>query len=175
MAVLPKQGDTTLPKNFRAIMVGEMDGKLYQIILNNRLTTLYEQIAPEHSNGFRPGRGTTDSLFILLQTLRKRKEHGQDSWVLLLDVIKAFDAVPRAYLWSVMLKMGVDTHMVDCLKEMYTNTTAVMQVDGVTKSIDISEGTGQGSVLGPKLFAIFMLGVLEEVEKATQHMESGLK
>jgi hypothetical protein len=44
-------------------------------------------MAPEHSNGFRPGRGTTDSLFIFLQTLRKRKEHQQDSWVLMLDAI----------------------------------------------------------------------------------------
>jgi hypothetical protein len=47
-------------------MVGDFDGKIYQIILNNRLKTLYENIAPEHPNGFRPGRGTTDSLFIFL-------------------------------------------------------------------------------------------------------------
>jgi hypothetical protein len=175
MAVLPKKGDITYPKNFRAIMVGELDGKLYQCIINNRLTILYEQMAPEHSNGFRPGRGTTDSLFILLQTLRKRKEHNKDSWVLLLDAIKAFDGVPRTYLWATMQKAGVDAHMLACLKDMYKNTTAVMQVDGVKKDIDIKEGTGQGSVLGPKLFAFFMLMVLEVVEKETAGEATGLK
>jgi hypothetical protein len=115
MAVLPKKGDLSLCKNYRAIMVGDLEGKLFQILLNNRLQLTYEDLAPEHSNGFRPGRGTTDSLFILLQTLRKRKEHQQDSWVLLLDVIKAFDRVPREYLWKVVLRMGVDQHTVECL------------------------------------------------------------
>ena len=66
MAVLPKKGDTSYPKNYRAIMVGDLEGKLYQLILNHRLSALYETLAPEHSNGFRPGRGTIDSLFILL-------------------------------------------------------------------------------------------------------------
>ena len=45
MAVLPKKGDTSYPKNFRAIMVGDFDGKISQLILNNRLQILYEQIA----------------------------------------------------------------------------------------------------------------------------------
>ena len=45
MAVIPKKGDISLPKNFRSIMVGDFDGKLYQIILNNRLKVLYENIA----------------------------------------------------------------------------------------------------------------------------------
>ena len=156
-------------------MVGDFDGKIYQIILNNRLKILHENIAPEHSNGFRPGRGTTDSLFIFLQTLRKRKEHNKESWVLLLDVIKAFDRVPRTYLWKTMKKMGVDPHLIACLMNLYENTTATMMVDGVSKPIVITEGTGQGSVLGPQLFAFFMLGVLKVVEQQTQHLKSGLQ
>ena len=175
MAVTPKKGDIYLPKNFRSIMVGDFDGKLYQIILNNRLKVLYENIAPEHSNGFRPGRGTPDSLFIFLQTLRKRKEHEKDSWVLLLDVIKAFDRVPRAYLWKTMKKMGVDSHLIECLMNLYENTTAMMMVDGVSKPMEIKEGTGQGSGLGPQLFSFFMLGVLKVVEKETMHLKSGLQ
>jgi hypothetical protein len=129
MAVLPKKGDLTLCKNYRAIMVGDLEGKLFQIILNNRLQLTYEDIAPEHSNGFRPGRGTSDSLFIFLQTLRKRKEHQRDSWVLLLDAVKAFDRVPRQYLWAVMLKMGVDQHTIEVLQNLYEGTTATMLVE----------------------------------------------
>jgi hypothetical protein len=175
MAVLPKKGDTSYPKNFRAIMVGDFDGKIFQIILNDRLSKLYEQMAPEHSNGFRPGRGTSDSLFIFLQTLRKRKEHNTDSWVLLIDVIKAFDGVPRSYLWAVMEKMGVDPNMMGCLKNMYEQTAAIMVVDGVSKTVDIKQGTGQGSVLGPKLFAFYMLGILEVIERETILLKSSLK
>ena len=69
MAVLPKTGDTSCAKNYylyRAIMMAELDCKIYQKILNSRLATLHELIAPKHSNGFRPGRGTADSLFKFL-------------------------------------------------------------------------------------------------------------
>ena len=29
------------------------------------------------------------------QALKKRREHGQESWVLFVDLVKAFDSVPR--------------------------------------------------------------------------------
>ena len=149
MAILPKPGDTSYAKNYRAIMMAELDCKIYQNILDSRLTMLYELIAPEHSNGFRPGRGTADSLFIFLQTLRKRKEHGKGSWVLLLDVVKAFDRVPRECLWATMRKCGVPAKMVAVLRGLYKNMTAEMIVDGVVKGIAMPQGTGQGSILGP--------------------------
>jgi hypothetical protein len=151
--------------------MSELDCKIFQNTLNKRLANLYELIAPENSNGFRPGRGTIDSLFILTQTLRKRKEHGnKESWVLLLDIKKAFDAVPRVYLWETMTKCGVPTKMIRVLKGLYKDMKAVMKVDGIEKELKIPQGTGQGSILGPRLFAFFMLAVLErlddEMEKA---------
>ena len=161
VAVLPKPGDTSHAKNYRAIMMAELDCKIYQNILNSRLAMLCELIAPEHSNGFRPGRGTADSLFIFLQTLRKRKEHGKDSWVSLLDVVKAFDRVPRECLWATMRKCGVPDKMVAALRGLYKNMTAEMIVDGVVKGIATPQGTGQGSILGPRLFAFFMLAILD--------------
>ena len=64
---------------------------------------------------------------------------------------------------------------IEVLQNLYEGTSATVLVDGVIRNVDIKQGTGQGSVLGPKLFAFFMLGVLEVVEDETRELKSGLK
>ena len=81
--------------------------------------------------------------------------------MLLLGVIKAFDRVPRVYLWATTRKSGVPEKMILVLQGLHANMTAEMIVDGVVKGLDMPQGTGQGSTLGPRLFAFFMLAILD--------------
>ena len=64
---LHKQGSNCDVENFRGITLLSILGKLFTRILNNRIQTWAEDygIYIEAQNGFRPGRGTTDSIFIL--------------------------------------------------------------------------------------------------------------
>ena len=58
--------------------------------------------------GFRLRRGTRDAFFALILGLKKRREHGQDSWVCFLDLINAgirFDSVPRKLLFDCCTKL----------------------------------------------------------------------
>ena len=111
MLVLPKKGDPTLAKNLRLILVEECMSKLYQCVLNKRLTSYFESICPEYSNGFRPGRGTPDANCIFKQVLRKRHEHDLESWMLFLDIVKAFDRVDRPLLWRILVVVGTPPKM----------------------------------------------------------------
>ncbi len=45
----------------------------------------------DSQTGFCPDRGTTDGLFTTFIGLRKRKEHGLETWALYIDLVKAFD------------------------------------------------------------------------------------
>ena len=98
LIVLPKKGDLSQPKNYRGIMLLEIAYKVLAIIIQDRLSPIVEQLDHEQQCGFRPNRGCVDAIFTIKSALRKRREHGLESWVLFLDLVKAFDRVPRKLL-----------------------------------------------------------------------------
>ena len=100
LTILAKKGDLSLPGNYRGIMLLETAYKIVEIIINDRLLPIEEGLASEHESqcGFRPGRGCTDSIFTVKLAMKKRREHSLESWLLFLDLVKAFDRVPREIL-----------------------------------------------------------------------------
>jgi hypothetical protein len=68
------------------------------MLLNNWLSPIQEPLDHESQYGFRPNKGCTDANFVLRLVTKRRKEHGLETWVLLLDLVKAFDRVPRSLL-----------------------------------------------------------------------------
>jgi hypothetical protein len=48
-----------------------------------------------------------------LQTLR---EHDQESWVLFVDLVKAYDTVNREMLWKILTTLGVPESLIEMLK-----------------------------------------------------------
>ena len=62
--------------------------------------------------GFRYFRGTIDGAFTVINALRMRQEHNQESYVTFIDLIKVLNSVPRATLWKVLLKFGLPWHFI---------------------------------------------------------------
>ena len=82
LSILPKKGDLSQAGNYRGIMMLEVAYKLIALLLLIRLETVHQSLGDENQCGFCPGRGTTDASFSLKQALRKRREHGLETWVL---------------------------------------------------------------------------------------------
>ena len=106
MMAIPKTGDLTLLKNWRGLSMANTLSKIFCTILKRRLEGIYEELAPEYCNGFRRGRSRTDSVFTMKQNLRVRKQQGLDSYVVLWDLIKCFDRIPREFVWKSMETLG---------------------------------------------------------------------
>ena len=98
LKILPKKGDLKLSGNYRGIMMLEAAYKVVAIITHSRLTPTLEALDHESQCGFRAGRSCSDAIFTIKMALKKRKEHGLESWVLFVDLVKAFDRVPRELL-----------------------------------------------------------------------------
>jgi hypothetical protein len=172
LKILPKKGNKSLPGNYRGIMMLEVAYKIVANILHARLTKVCESVDHvdhEPQCGFRGGRGCGDAIFTLKQLIRKRREHGLETWVLFIDLVKAFDRVPRAVLldpddgllWLVLLKYGVPPKLVSLLREMHRKVLVQFDVDGIIKTIEAIIGVKQGDLLGPILFTFFMAAVME--------------
>ena len=129
LTVLPKEGDLSLPKNYREIMLLETAYKIIAIIFHARLQPIEESLDHESQCGFRPRRGCTDAIFTIKIALKKTREHGLELWVLFLDLIKAFDGAPREMLWKILAKFGVPNKIINLLKILHANFVVKFTVD----------------------------------------------
>ena len=141
----------------------EVGYKILGIILLTRLKPVKESATLDHEfqNGFRCLRGTIDSVFTVKQLIKKRSEHGLPTWLLLIDLVKAFDRVPRELLWEVMIKQGVPPKLVSLLRALHTTVKVKFEHEGVTQTLDSIIGVKQGDLLGPDLFIFFMAAVMK--------------
>ena len=160
LKVLPKKGDLRQPGNYRGIMLLEAAYKIITILLLNRLQPIAEGIDHEQQCGFRPGRGCNDAVYTVKMAMKKRREHSQETWILFLDLVKAFDRVPRILLWELLGKFGVPPKLIRLLKALHQDVSVKFEVDGITHEVTCTIGVKQGDILGPVLFIIFIAGVM---------------
>ena len=160
LKILAKKGDLHNPNNYRGITLLESSYKILANIIRARLTPIAEAIDQESQCGFRPGRSTIDAIFSLKIALKKRKEHGLDTYVLFLDLVKAFDKVPRDMLWLVLQKFGVPPKLINLLKALHTDVKVNFECNGVEESFLSAVGVKQGDILGPILFNFYIAAIL---------------
>ena len=141
LTVLLKKGVLSLPNNYRGIMLLEIACKIIAI-------------------GVRSGRGCTGAIFTIKMTLKRRREHGLESWVLFLDLVKAFDRIPREMFWKILAKFGVPNKLVSLLKVLLANFVVKFAVNDLTQSLDCIIGVKQGDVVGPILFTFFIAAAM---------------
>ena len=163
--MLPKSGDLLDPGRWRSITLLDAVAKIMSTILTYRLNKILKLDGLEMQNGFTPGRGTVDGSFCVRTLLKKRKEHGLETYGYFLDLVKAFDTVPRESLLRVLAKFGVPPKMVQMIENMYTNCIVKVEVGKDEFVINATAGVKQGDNLAPVLFLIYIQAVLETLDE----------
>ena len=78
--------------------------------------------------GFRPGRGTTDVIFILRQLQEKNLAKQKFLYFAFVDLEKAFDRVPKVVWWA-LPTVGVDEWIVRIIQSMYDGPISKIRVN----------------------------------------------
>ena len=155
LKLLPKKGDLSQCKNWRGICLLDVASKVMSSILVRRMQEVLKECGLEIQAGFTPDRGTTDSLFSLLLALQKRKEHNLDTFVLFIDLVKAFDSVPRDALFAVLRRSGLPDHFINLAIRLHKGAKIKVKIGDVDHEIDSSIGVRQGSCEAPRTFPIY--------------------
>jgi len=161
LAILEKKGDLSDPNNYRGIMLLETFYKIIANVLHAKLLPIVESLDNESQCGFRPGRSCIDAIFTVKMALKKRAEHNQETYVLFLDLVKAFDRVPRVLLWQILDKSGVPRKIINLIRTLHTDVNVSFKIGNSSRSFSNSIGVKQGDTLGPLLFLFFITAILK--------------
>ena len=154
-AVYKGKGDALDCGSYRGIKLLEHAMKVMEHILEVRLRRMVD--IDEMQFGFRPGRGTTDAIFILRQVQEKFLAKKKDLWLAFVDLEKAFDRVPREVAWWALRQAGVPEGFIQVIRSMYDGAmTSVKHNGGESRFFEVKVGVHQGSVLSPILFIIIL-------------------
>ncbi len=111
--------------------------------------------------GVRPDRGTIDGLFTTFVGLHKRKEYGLETWALFIDLVKAFDTVPREVLFAILRRFGLLYHFVNIVIRLHENALINVKSGEDDFEVEGSIGVRQGSCEGPILLLFIMQAAME--------------
>jgi len=161
LKLLPKKGDLSLPKNYRPISLLDVLSKILSSIMVSRMNDHLEKNGLQEQAGFMKGRGCSDATATLKMTLQNLRAANQDSFVLFVDIVKAFDSVNRDMLWKILEKYGIPEKIIQTIKKMYTDIKIKISIEDAEFIFNSISGVKQGDNLAPVLFLFVVQAAIE--------------
>jgi Reverse transcriptase (RNA-dependent DNA polymerase) len=157
-----KSGDRDDINNYRPISITSLVGKILEkIVVFNILEHLRtNNLINKNQHGFLPKRSCITMLVHILDewVYNLAKKGAKQIDVLNLDWSKAFDKVPHKRLISKLWSYKIRGPALQWLSSFLSGRTQKVVYRGeCSLPISVPSGVCQGSVIGPLLFAIFML------------------
>ena len=161
---VPKKGDRSNPSNYRPIALTSTIAKVFESLLNAHFLKHLEShsLLSDHQYGFRKARSTGDLLSYLTHVWSSSLRDFGESYVVALDISKAFDRVWHAALLAKLPAYGFTPPLCNLISSFLSNRFISVVVDGATSApFPISSGVPQGSVISPTLFLLFINDLLQ--------------
>ena len=164
-----KKKSKTDPENYRKVTVLPALGKLFDTIMNSRLTSIKEfmQSYDRLQFGFKENHGSVDNAFILDSIIDISRARGRPTYVCYIDLKSAFDMIIRAALLWKLRRQGIKGKFFAVLSSMFKKARSTVKWDGkLGETFENLCGVLQGGVSSPQLFKIFIEDLVNYLDKS---------
>ena len=164
-----KKGPLIEPDNYRKITILPALGKLFDIIMNNRLNYIKSSLHIEDplQFGFKPKFGSVDNAFILSNVIDISASRRKPLYVCYVDLKAAFDNINRSALLFKMRNQGIKGKIFTFFRSMLGKSKSTVRWNNdIGKLFDNIYGVLQGGVSSPTLFKLFMEDLIKYLDIA---------
>ena len=167
-----KKNDKNDPSNYRGITITSAFSKLFNSILNERITNHFKKnnTIDECQIGFKKEARTSDHMFTLKSLIDKYISKGKNLYACFVDFKKAFDKINHMKLLYKLQKADVKGSVYNLLKDMYCNIKPKLSVkigNCMSEPFESEIGLRQGDIMSPILFNLYVNDLIKEFGNKT--------
>jgi len=147
------------PSAYRPLCMLDTTGKLFEKLLTARLREHLTLTGNTTDNqyGFKKGRSTVDAMSRVREIFQEANGRGPRNLfvgMLTLDVKNAFNSAPWGGILSALKRKGAPGYLLNILGQYLSGRKIVLDEESGPRTVGVSCGVPQGSVLGPDLWNV---------------------
>jgi hypothetical protein len=160
-----KKKDHMAKENYRPINLISIFAKIFESIITDQINEYMSTKFNERLGAYRKGHGCGQVLTLAIDTWKWSLDDNMYVGALLMDLSKAFDAIPHDLLICKMYAYGFSENACKFMLSYLSNRTQRVKVQDTFSSWkNTKRGIPQGSCLGPLLFNLFINDIFNYVQ-----------
>ena len=152
-----KKGSKEPAENYRPISLLCIVSKVMERCVCKRLQDHISRLITPLQHDFVRSRSCATQLLSVLHSIGEALDQNKQTDILYLDFAKAFDSVDHTILIEKLRWYGIEGRLLHWFRNYLSNRTQKVVIDGMSsRSLPVSSGVPQGSIVGPILFTVFI-------------------